>query len=232
MFFECYHPDHPMTRTESKRARAELMRYVAGTGIVGAEDGMDFAAPWAHYYEGMMSLQPFRVPDAGRAMQTIWTTVPPLVETFQVGPQYRIPLWELVYHDCVVAYWYWGDYNNKLPALWARRDLFNVLYGTPPMYLFDRAHWEANRARFAASYARVAPVARGVGYTEMTGYRWLTDSGTVQQTEFDNGTIVTVNFGADLFRLADGTAIGPLDFHVGTPPKPLRSPLAPENAGR
>ncbi len=50
-----------------------------------------------------------------------------------VGPQtvwpgstlttYRLLLWELVYHDCVVAQWYWGDYNNKLPAVWDRRDL-------------------------------------------------------------------------------------------------------------
>ena len=71
-------------------------------------------------------------------MQKIWTTVPPDLAKFQVGGKYRLPLWELVYHDCCVAYWYWGDYNNKLPALWDKRDLFNALYGTPPMYMFDR----------------------------------------------------------------------------------------------
>lgn len=42
---------------------------------------------------------------------------------------YRLPLFALVYHGCVVSYWYWGDYNNKLPALWGKRDLSNALYG-------------------------------------------------------------------------------------------------------
>jgi Glycosyl hydrolases related to GH101 family, GH129 len=65
-----------------------------------------------------------------------------------VGPQtvwpgstlttYRLLLWELVYHDCVVTQWYWGDYNNKLPAVWDRRDLYNALYGTPPMFISFR----------------------------------------------------------------------------------------------
>ena len=55
-----------------------------------------------------------------------------------MGHFYRIPLWELVYHDCVVAQWYWGDYNNKAPEVWPRRDLFNTLYATPPMFMFDK----------------------------------------------------------------------------------------------
>ena len=77
-----------------------------------------------HYFEGMLSLGPYRVPDAGRDMQRIWDEVPEQVAKFQTGHYYRLPLWELVYHDCVVAQWYWGDYNNKLPAVWDRRDLY------------------------------------------------------------------------------------------------------------
>ena len=71
--------------------------------------------------------------------------------------------WELVYHDCVVAQWYWGDYNNKLPKVWRKRDLFNALYGTPPMYLFDMKQWTEKKAQFAASYKVSTPVARATG---------------------------------------------------------------------
>ncbi len=91
----------------------------------GSETGHDAAVPYVHYFEGMLSLGPYRVPDAGRDMSKIWDEVPQRVAKFQLGHKYRLPLWELVYHDCVVAQWYWGDYNNKLPALWDKRDLFN-----------------------------------------------------------------------------------------------------------
>src|SRR5208283_991130 len=102
-----------------------------------------------------LSLGPYRVDDAGRAMQRIVEKVPPQIEKFQTGPYYRLPLWELVYHDCVVAQWYWGDYNNKLPAVWDRRDLYNALYGTPPMFMFTRGYWETHRDRFVKSYQTV-----------------------------------------------------------------------------
>jgi hypothetical protein len=75
-----------------------------------------------------------------------------------------------VYHDCVVAQWYWGDTSNKLPALWDRRDLWNALYGTPPMFMFDRKGWQANRDRFVRSYRTATPVARATGYAEMLSH--------------------------------------------------------------
>ena len=118
----------------------ELLRVVSQKfGLVtGSETGHDAAVPFVHYFEGMLSLGPYRLDDAGRDMQRIVREVPPQIAKFQTGAFYRLPLWELVYHDCVVAQWYWGDYNNKLPAVWDRRDLFNALYGTPPMFMFTR----------------------------------------------------------------------------------------------
>ena len=170
--------------------------------------------PYVHYFEGMLSLGPYRVPDSGRDMQRIWDDVPPQVAKFQTGHFYRLPLWELVYHDCVVAQWYWGDYNNKLPAVWDRRDLFNALYGTPPMFMFNRRLWEQNKERFVKSYKAIAPVARATGYSEMLSHRWLTADHAVQQTQFANGTTVTVNFGLKPYTLADGTTLPPLGQRV------------------
>ncbi|OHB82963.1 MAG: hypothetical protein A2V98_23770, partial [Planctomycetes bacterium RBG_16_64_12] len=131
---ECYHPEHPMTRSESRHWKMELLRFMGEEcGLVtGSETGHEAAVPYLHYFEGMLSLGPYRVPDAGRAMLDVVDEVPEGVAKFQTGHFYRLPLWELVYHDCVVAQWYWGDYNNKLPALWDRRDLLGALYGTPP----------------------------------------------------------------------------------------------------
>jgi hypothetical protein len=213
---ECYDPDHPMTRSESRHWKMELLRFMSEEMklVTGSETGHDAAIPYVHYFEGMLSLGPYRVPDAGRNMIKALDDVPERVAKFQVGQKYRLPLWELVYHDCVVAQWYWGDYNNKLPAIWEKRDLFNILYGTPPMFMFNKGIWEKNKDRFVKSYKNVCPVARAVGYAEMTGHRFLTADRNVQQTEFANGIAVTVNFGDKVYRTADGKEIRPMDYSV------------------
>ncbi len=214
---ECYATNHPMTRTQSKQAKMQLLKYMSGDSklVTGSETGHDAAVPFVDYFEGMLSLGPYRVPDAGRRMNVIWTNVPEAVAKFQLGQAYRLPLWELVYHDCVVAQWYWGDYNNKLPALWDKRDLFNVLYGTPPMFMFDRTLWSAERERFVQSYKNTCPYVRQTGYSEMVAHRFLTPDRSVQQTEFANGQIVTVNFGSAPYSLPEGPRVSPMGFNVG-----------------
>jgi glycosyl hydrolase family 129/carbohydrate binding protein with CBM4/9 domain len=213
---ECYHPDHPMTRSESKHWKMELLRLMSEKYklVTGSETGHEAAVPFVHYFEGMLSLGPYRIHDAGRNTSRIIEEVPEQVARFQTGHFYRLPLWELVYHDCVVAQWYWGDYNNKLPKLWDRRDLWNALYGTPAMFMLDKKNWQRNRERFVKSYRQTSPVARATGYVEMTSHRWLTADHAVQQTQFANGVSVTVNFGETPFALPDGTSLPPLGSRI------------------
>jgi len=213
---ECYSSDHPMTRTESRESKMKLLRYVSEECklVTGCETGHDASVPFLHYFEGMLSLGPYRVPDAGRRMEVIWTNVPPDVAKFQLGHQYRLPLWELVYHDCTVAQWYWGDYNNKLPALWDKRDLFNLLYGTPPMFMFTRTTWAENKARFVRSYLQTGPLVRRSGYSELVDHRFLNPDRSVQQTRFANGQEVTVNFGVHPFHFPNGEKLAAGGFKV------------------
>ena len=213
---ECWNPAHPMTRSDSKYWKMELLRLLGDeySLVVGSETGIDAAVPHCDYFEGMLSLGPYRVPNAGRDIHVVWTNVPERVAQFQLGEKYRLPLWELVYHECVCAHWYWGDHNAKLPSLWHKRDLFNVLYGTMGMYLFDSSRWKEWRERFAASYRLTAPVARATGYSEMLWHRHLTADRTVQRTAFADGTVVTVNFGAQPHTLPDGTVLAPESHRV------------------
>lgn len=213
---ECYSEKHPLTRSESRHWKMELLRVISEElGLVtGSETGHEAAVPYVHYFEGMLSLGPYRVPDAGRAMLQPWDEVPERVAKFQTGHYYRLPLWELVYHDCVVAQWYWGDYNNKLPSLWDRRDLLNVLYGTPPMFMFNGEIWANSRDRFVESYKTIAPVARATGYQEMLSHQWLTEDHTVQQTRFAGGVVVTVNLGTKPYAMANGKSLAPLTRKV------------------
>ena len=216
---ECYDPRHPMTRTDSRIARMRLLEYMSGDMnlVTGSETGHDAAVPYVHYFEGMMSLGPYRIPDAGRNMAQIVDDVPQRVAKFQVGENYRLPLWELVYHDSVVSQWYWGDYNNKLPAIWNKRDLFNILYANGPMFMFTKTGWQQNKDRFAKSCRDICPVIRSVGYQEMVAHRILTADFRVQQTQFANGTTITVNFGDTPYQIPAGPLVAPMSYAVVGP---------------
>ena len=205
----CWNPAHPMTRSDSRRWKMELLRILGDEFglVVGSETGHDASVPFCDYFEGMLSLGPYRVPDSGRNISQVWTNVPPRVAKYQMGEAYRLPLWELVYHECVCAHWYWGDYNNKLPEIWWKRDLFNVLYGTMGMYIFNNRQWAEDKDKFVRSYRITSPVARATGYSEMLGHRILSPDRAVQESRFADGTTVTVNFGDAPFALPDGTSL-------------------------
>ena len=213
---ECWNPRHPMNRMQSRTARERLLAVVSKEyGLVtGGETGHDFSVPFCDYYEGMLSICSYRVPDSGRNIQQIWTNAPERVVKYQVGEKYRLPLWELVFHDCTCAEWYWGDYNNKLPQLWAKRDLFNVLYGTMGMFFISKAHWMEHKDDFVRSYEITSPVARSTAQFEMTNHEILTADRSVQRTTFANGVRVTVNFGERSWKDADGTEVPPRAHRV------------------
>jgi len=221
---ECYDPAHLMTHSDSRRHRMELLRYVSEEQklVTGSENGRDVAVPYVHYFEGMLSLQPYRIPEEGRKPFDIWRgPAPEPVTKFGLSPRYRLPLWELVFHDCVVSHWWWGDCNTSAPAIRELRDLWNILYGTPPLVHVNPQRWATDKNQLAEIYRRVCPVARAVGYAEMTDHRFLTPDRSVQQTKFSNGVTVTVNFGDAPHRLHEGITVPARGFHVaGLRPRP------------
>ena len=84
---ECSHPEHRMTRRECYERRAECFEYLLAHGILtSSEEVSDWAMPslvFCHYapYDFQM-----RSPDAPRH------GIP-------------VPLYNLVYHDCVIQPW-------------------------------------------------------------------------------------------------------------------------------
>lgn len=224
---ECENPLHPMTRTECRNARVKLLQTVQTRWnlVTGSEVGASWAVPYCDYFEGMLSPGNYRIKNAGRDVQVPCNEWPDHVERYGLNPKYRIPLWELVFHDCVQSTWFWGDYNNKMPELWKRRDLFNALWGTMPMYIMDKDRWASDRDRFVSSFRLVSPIQRDTAMHEMTSHRTLSDDFNVQRSEFADGTSVTVDFAKKScsvkrnshvrdYCLADGVVPGKLVEYV------------------
>lgn len=205
---ECFDPNHPTTRSDDRNYKGQLLARIKDYYgmITGSETGIDWGAPYVHYFEGMMSIADYRVPNAGYDLTTY---IAPSADylRFQTGPFYRIPLFELVYHDCVVTTWYWGDASNRIPELWDDKDLYNCLYGTLPLYIMDPAIWASKKTRFVQSFNLTTAVTRRVGYEAMTKHEFITADHSVQCTEFSDGTRVCVNFGTAPYTLNNGIVL-------------------------
>lgn len=214
---ECYDRAHPHTRAEDRDARCRLARYVSADLklVLGGEHGRWWGVPFYDYFEGMQSGNrtswpaghvginlPEKREDIGREY---WT--------YGVGHQRRVPLWRLVFGDCAVSTWYWGDSTGHLykaaPDVADRQDCFNLLDGTVPLFWVSQPYgfkWADPdlRLRLLQSYYVTCPVAEQTAFAEMTDLRYLSDDRAVQQSRFAGGVTVTVNFGDKPFTAAVG----------------------------
>ncbi len=209
--FECYNPKHPMSRRECVEYRRQMMAIPGNEyGLLSStEDGQDFLASVCDYFTcGFSAANDYRV-DGGRWMWKIYDGEPPDEIRRGTDERTRMPIFEMVYHGCQVAYWDWCDYNFKFPKIWWKRDLFNALCGTPPLYFFNEETWMRFRDQLKASYAVATPVAKATYSTPMKAYRLLTPDRSVQRVEFENGVASTVNFGERPFTMKDGYVLPP-----------------------
>lgn len=207
---ECWHPMHPCTREDSRRYICQQTEFLGDMGLVaGVEAGQEGAVRAYHFSEGTISPLIFRQDDAGRRMNAMYygKDVPPQISGGMLNAARRLPLWDLVYHDCAVNYWYWGDSSNCCPEWMPVRDLFDALYGYPPLYSLSASQWEQIKDQVAASYRRATATARKVALLPMTGFDWLTPDRLVQRTVFGGRYTVTANFSQEPFSMSDGSVL-------------------------
>ncbi len=219
--YECYDEHHPLTRTGKREASMEMLHYVRSLGlVVGSEHGRWWAVPNDDYIEGMMSggftswpagyLRRPKTKDetfggpSGRPYPK-WG----VYAKWGIGHEYRIPLWELVFHDCIASTWYWGDSSDFLlaaaPEITPKKDAFNILYGTIPLMWAGRnGSWPAARDVFLSTYRKTCKLNEAVAASEMLSHRFVTADRNVQETRFADGTRVVVNFGEQPYTVRMG----------------------------
>jgi len=210
--FECYDAEHPMTREDDARHRMEMAQVLRDRElVVGGEHGIFWAVPNYEYFEGMMSGGHASWP-AGHLMKPESREgISDEYRKYGIGHAHRAPLWELVFHDCAVTTWYWGDATGWLyeldPAIVDKQDAFNALYGTVPLMWAggsDR-YYPDHRERFLQSYRNTCKLHEQIGYDEMLSHEFVTPDRAVQRTRFASGVAVTANFGEAPFAVdADG----------------------------
>ncbi len=210
--YECYDEKHPLNKTEKRQRGADLLGYVRSLGLVtGGEHGRWWAVPYLDYIEGMMSGGSTSWPagwlkrpktkdeaftDPGGRPFPKWEEY----AKWGIGHEYRVPLWELVFHDCIISTWYWGDSSDFLiaaaPEVTAKKDAFNILYGSMPMmWANEEGSWLKDPELFLRTYRNACKLHEVLATAEMLSHEFVTPDRAVQRSRFSDGTEVVVNFG-------------------------------------
>ena len=207
---ECWSKEHPMTRTQDREARQEFLQTCADLGLVlGTEHGRWWSARYAAYHEGMLTLQTCCPWDAGYLKKPDSDIdLTPYLD-YGLSPVRRLPLYDLVFHDCTCTTWYWGDSTDWLhrthPQFTERKDVFNVLTGTFPLYWvnkFSGLSADQLMPRLLETVGAVVPVQERAFGQAMLSHQWMSADRMVQRCTFENGLQTWVNFGNQPFEVA------------------------------
>lgn len=175
---ECAHKEHMMTRRESAEYRIKCLEMLDGQGIItSSEEPCDFILPSM----ALIHHAPFAVEEIGS------------YESEAIG--IPIPLFNLVYHDCVVIPWMGiegGGWN--LP-----KDDWGFLHA---LLNGDTIYYDICEKSENIELGKVAlDLHKKVCHEEMVKHEFLDETYRKQRTTFADGTCVYVDFEERTWRI-------------------------------
>lgn len=188
---ECYNPEHRMTRKDCYEFRSRCFSYLLSQGILpSSEEVNDWAVPsqvFCHY-----APYDFMLDEPGTAKQGI-----------------PVPLFNLVYHDCVIQPWMMDKFEDGEDYM-----LYALLNGGAP-YLIREAAYPGIDGAFSQDGKAVMSVEEMVGRcrvvaglhervakSEMLRHEIDREDPSIQRTVFSDGTVVTVDFGRQTYEIS------------------------------
>ncbi len=187
---ECHDPAHPIGRNDDIAWKIKLSAYAREVfGLFGSECGREWALPCSDFFEGLVGV-------SGRYFHSL--------DPASLGATV-IPFWEMVYHDCQVAYGKYG-YAAEQAAEYVAH---HVLCARPLHYhsVPDHLYWK--RASEVPDAVQARPRVVGIEPAEKSAFR-IRYAWTVEE-DVHGDWRVFVHFGTD-------TEIGFQDDHLPEPP--------------
>jgi hypothetical protein len=207
--YDDYDPRHQMSREEDRENRVERMKFIVDQGFVlGSESAAAWSVRYLHFSQGPFTpksaalwsfvsnkerfggYRPWLRPD----IHFKEVDAPADLVTLAFDPRFRLPLYETVFHDSLIATDWAGLSLMKLRNVAQVRSLLACLYNVPTLWRLDDIALESYGERLRALDAFWGPMHRAFGAAQLTDFRYLTPDRLVQETRF--GTLVLVaNFG-------------------------------------
>lgn len=188
---ECANPEHRMTRRECYDYREQCFRYLLAQGILpSSEEVSDWAAAslvFCHYAPYDFMLKKPGTPKEG---------IP-------------VPLFNLVYHDCIIQPWMMDKVNTGEDYM-----LYALLNGGAPYLIREGAYPNTDGSFHTETEEKpeeliercriVSDLQKQTAYSEMLYHRILTADYKVQETGFADGTRVQVDFNTQTWQIFNG----------------------------
>ncbi len=212
----CHSEAHPLTKEECLTVKRDAFGFLGELGLIaGTEDGFEDLVDSLVYAEGLHSPVYFRNEDSGRKHANMYTKERAAhIQKYMLSPACRVPLWQLVYHDSLLAFPYWGDSTESAPVLLDVKILYACLFGCPPLYSFFVKDYALLREDILRSYRRISEVLSHTALLPMTDYAVLREDYSLQRTVFGDAWEVVANF-SDTPQIWQGHTVPAKDFYFG-----------------
>ena len=217
--YDDYSATHPATQLDDMRARLARISWIRDTHnmVVGSEKGAAYSASTIHFAHGMTvpvigwgdpdmksKTSPYYVggywPPEGPAIHIKQVPLKSKYLYLYYDPRFRLPLYQIVFHDSVVTTHHWGSGSLKFENAIETLALLELLYNVPPLYHLNINEFSKHKAWIKRHYAFFSPLHRQIGGKAMTDFEWLSHDKQIQRTQFGNIVEMYANFGTDPFR--------------------------------
>lgn len=215
--YDDYSELHPATQEDGMNARLDRMAFIRDKYkmVIGSEGGSGYAAPVIHFAHGMMTpVFGWGDPDLRKDKKSeyylggYWPPDGPAVFVKQVplkeeyyhfyfDPRFRLPLYQTVFHDSVIATHQWGYASLKFVDQVDTVELLELLYNVPPLYHMNLKEFKKHKDRMKAHHDFFSPLHRELGLMPMTDFAWLTPDRMLQRTVFGDVVVIVANFGEE-----------------------------------
>ncbi len=223
--FDDYSEAHPATQQDDMQARLDRMAWIRDTYslVIGSEKGAAYSVPVIHFAHGMMTpvfgwgdadlrsnkesefyLGAWWPPDAP-AVFVEQVPLKPRYRTLCFDPRFRLPLYEIVFHDAVVTTHHWSSASLKFADQVDTVELLELLYNVPPLYHMNLDEFEKHGDRIRAHYGFFSPLHRELALLPMMDFQWLTPDRLVQRAVFGDRVELIANFGEGPFAYGGGS---------------------------
>ncbi len=169
---ECANPRHPMTRAECLRFRAQCFHYLTAHQVVPSSEEVN---DWA----------------VGDQVFCHWAP-------YWAGAAIPVPLFNLVYHDCVIIPWMMPAGGWGIPS--GTTGFLQCLLNGGMGYMSETAEGE-ELAENIRQWQVIRGLQRRVAREKMVLHEFLNKERTRQRTVFADGTSVTVDFALNTYLI-------------------------------
>jgi hypothetical protein len=217
--YDDFSEEHPATQADDMGERLDRMAWIRDTYglVVGSEGGVWYSAPEIHFAHGMTTgVIGWSDPDLRKNKQSpyylgrYWppdgperfvkqVKLKPVYERVHYDPRFRLPLYQTVFHDAIVATHHWLSGSLKFSDQIETLALTEALYNVPPLYHLNLAEFVKHKERIVRHYTFFSPLHQELGASQMTDFEWLSADRLVQRSEFDYRVSIVSNFGKQEF---------------------------------